>query len=1185
MGEESTGLGNNVDGGGSAEIRSDNHSNVNFAAEEINIVDSQVAGRDINVYGLSADEVAALVVKLKHADMPKVWNGHNPYPGLRAFQESDAKYFFGRESLIVQLLAHVARARFVVLSGPSGSGKSSAARAGLLHALRQGKLDGSETWLLATMSPQGDPLRNLALALQRATGAEAIGAKIAGEAGNDPHLLATAIEMYLTDDPRQRCLLLVDQFEEIFTQTKDPVTRQTFIGLLTGAAQPENSRMIIVLSLRSDFVSNCAGYPALRELLSREFQLVGAMEPNDLVKAISLPALEVGAEIEAALVSRIMDDMHGEPGALPLMSFALRDLFEAEQSRSGRPMDLTLQEYLDRGGLEQALQRHADAVFATFSDEQKALARNVFSRLIEVGQGRVDTRRTASFDELIPAGADPAEVSAVVMAMAHKDVRLLTTDRVASDATKDVPESATRTVTIAHEKLIEAWPWLHALVDENRDLIALQNQLSRDAATWAEDNDSGFLYQGGRLLQIEEKLGLLQPNLDELSTRFVEASLAEREHREAEAEANRRKDEELRSQQRVGRILRWATVIVGLLLIVAVVLAFQANSSANVAQSAKATSDANAEVAFIAQVTSDANARAAATSEAQVAQLKTSIQASQLALASGAELQNNQELALLLAAAALGINDQPNSLHSFYGAVYTPFRRSLYGHTDRVWSAVFSPDGTLIVTASEDGSAKLWDVASGAEVASLDGHTDWVNTASFSPDGTLIVTASDDGGAKVWDVASGAAVASLDGHTFGVNSAVFSPDGALIVTASGDGSAKLWDALSGTEVASLEWHNGGVNTATFSPDGALVITASDDGSAKLWDVASGAEVASLDGHTDAVRLGAFSPDGMMIVTTCWDGSAKVWDVASGAELASLDGHTFEVNSAAFSPDGALIVTASSDGSAKVWDVASGREVASLDGHTDAVTSAAFSPDGVLIVTASGDGSAKVWDVSTSEEVASLNGHTDAVLSAAFSPDGALIVTARGDRSAKVWDVANGAAVASLHGHTGSVNTAAFSPDGALVVTASGDGSAKVWDVASGVEVASLDGHTDWVNSAVFSPDGTLVVTASNDESAKVWDVANGLAVASLDGHADEVNSAAFSPDGALIVTASWDGSAKVWSIYPTLESKIAVARERLSRGFTDAECQSFFRDDLASCPRTVDALFALFDDDLAARQP
>ncbi len=211
--------------------------------------------------------------------------------------------------------------------------------------------------------------------------------------------------------------------------------------------------------------------------MSQQFQLVGAMAPPDLAKAITLPALEVGAEIDPALVSRIMADMKGEPGALPLMSFALRDLFEAEKSAKGQPMDLTLPEYLERGGIESALERHANKVFDEFSDEQKALARGVFSKLIEVGQGRADTRRTAVFTELVPAGTEQEAVEAVVIALAQEDVRLITTD-VATSGEEITHEAITHaTVTIAHEKLIDAWPWLRQLVDENREMIALQNQI------------------------------------------------------------------------------------------------------------------------------------------------------------------------------------------------------------------------------------------------------------------------------------------------------------------------------------------------------------------------------------------------------------------------------------------------------------------------------------------------------------------------------------------------------------------------------------------------------------------------------------------------------------------------------------------------------------------------------------
>ena len=328
--------------------------------------------------GLTVDQVADLVVELKHKDQPKVWNGRYPYIGLTAFQESDAQYFFGRESLVDDLLLRVQESNFIVIAGPSGSGKSSVARAGLFHALREGRLEKSDRWLLATMQPKGDPITQLAQALERATKSTQIGDAIRSDGASTPTLLQRKIEMHLTDDPSQRCVLLVDQFEETFTQTKDKAARAAFINLLTTAATADEGRTIILLSLRSDFISHCARYPELRALMSQQFQLVGAMDPPDLAKAITLPSLEVGAEIDPALVSRIMADMKGEPGALPLMSFALRDLFEAEKSEKGKPMDLTLPEYLDRGGIESALERHANKVFDDFSDEQKTLATGCF---------------------------------------------------------------------------------------------------------------------------------------------------------------------------------------------------------------------------------------------------------------------------------------------------------------------------------------------------------------------------------------------------------------------------------------------------------------------------------------------------------------------------------------------------------------------------------------------------------------------------------------------------------------------------------------------------------------------------------------------------------------------------------------------------------------------------------------
>jgi cytidylate kinase len=490
-----------------------------------NITNAQAIaiGAGAAVYqGLTVEEVTVLFTEWKRADQPVVWDGRIPYLGLSAFQESDAQFFFGRESLVDDLLQRVTEASFITIAGPSGSGKSSVARAGLFHALRQGRLPRSDNWRLATMLPGGNPLEQLALAIERLTHLPGSGNHIRQNGLTNPLALHEQIQTLLTDDLDQRFVLLVDQFEESFTQTKDEAERAAFIQLLTTSAQIEGGRLIIILSLRSHFISHCARYPDLRELMSQQFQLVGAMEAHDLAKAITLPALEVGAEIDPALVSRIMIDMKGEPGALPLMSFALRDLFEVEKTRKGEPMDLTLPEYLHRGGIESALERHANQVFAHFSDEQQEMAKTIFSRLIEVGQGRVDTRRTAVFSELVPAGKDAAEVTAVVDALARPGARLLTTGGGHEDES-GMPTPIT--VTIAHEKLIDAWPWLRQLVDENREGLRLQRKLAEAASAWDSHNrDDSYLYRGARLMKIEASFADSDHQLSDLERAFLNAS-------------------------------------------------------------------------------------------------------------------------------------------------------------------------------------------------------------------------------------------------------------------------------------------------------------------------------------------------------------------------------------------------------------------------------------------------------------------------------------------------------------------------------------------------------------------------------------------------------------------------------------------------------------------------------------
>jgi beta-lactamase superfamily II metal-dependent hydrolase len=490
-----------------------------------------IAGGDIKV-GYSIEEVDKLLEKLGREFTPKPFSGKCPYPGLEAFRESDAAFFFGREAQVAALLERIKTSRFLMIAGPSGSGKSSLVRAGLLAKLKTNALPGSEEWLYATLRPGRQPLEALALAMSRA-GRTPQAAEYLRNHASQPRTLHEVAESLLEEDPRQRMLLFADQFEEIFTQTSEDrrSERRTFLELLTTAASIENGRVTVLCAMRSDFISHCAPYPGLNELLNQGFFQLGALQPEELVRAVALPASEAGLRLETELVTRVVNDVGSEPGILPLMQFALRDLFEASQAGGGVPA-LTLRGYLERGGLHKALQRHAEAEFARLSETEQELAKSIYSSLVEIGQGAQDTRRTARFSELVPASADPAQVQALVQRLA--DSRLLTTSET---------EGQERVVSIPHERLLDAWPWLRRLVDENRQAILLKNKIDDDALEWEQsERNASYLYTGARLATAEEHLNTHQLALSALGQAFIQAGIALRQQEIERQEALRQRE-------------------------------------------------------------------------------------------------------------------------------------------------------------------------------------------------------------------------------------------------------------------------------------------------------------------------------------------------------------------------------------------------------------------------------------------------------------------------------------------------------------------------------------------------------------------------------------------------------------------------------------------------------------------
>jgi WD40 repeat protein/transcriptional regulator with XRE-family HTH domain len=998
-----------------------------------------------------------------------------PYKGLREFEYDDAALFFGRESQIERVLARLAEARFVAVVGASGSGKSSFVRAGLLANIRATSANSGVAPRVALLTPGTHPVDELATSVSAAIGARGV---LADELRGDPHRLRGAVDR----GGDRGLVIVIDQFEELFTLCNEEAERRCFVGALIAAWRDYASPVVVIIALRADFYGRVTAYPELAAAVVAHQALIGPMSQTDLRRAIELPAAKTGLQLQPGLVETILEDLGDEPGALPLLSHALLETWQRR-----RRLMLTVSGYREAGGVRGAIAETAERTLHSLPEVDRSRARLVFLSVTDVSETSEPTRQRVDRAEL--AGRLPSDqVDRVLDVLA--EARLVTLDE--------------RTVVVAHEALIRHWPRLRGWIDADRAGLLLHRRLTDAARQWDTlDRETAALYRGARLATAREWAIDHPDRLSQLERDFLTASQA---NEQTEEDAARRR----------ARRLRGLVSGFGVLAVIVAALAVWALDQRSNAQWDRNTAQ------------------------------RQSARATSIALASSASalLNSRPDASLLLALEANRASARAEARSSALAALIAVSDPKvppiLDGHTNDVRGAAFSHDGRTLASVSDDGTVRLWNVAERQQLgAPLTGHANGYSGVAFSRDGRMLAFAVNNT-VRLWDVRTRSALGQpLTGHTGDVYDVAFSPDGRTLASAADDKTIRLWNARSRRQLAApLTGVGSIVLGVAFSPDGRTLASASDQ-AIELWDVRTRKRLGQPLGTNIQPGGGlAFSPDGRTLASAGFDNEIRLWNVRTHEQLgASLTGHTTLIADLAFSPDGRTLASASWDKTIRLWNARTHKRIgAPLVGHADEVTSVAFSPDGRTLASTSNDKTIRLWTLASRGERLGrpLRAHTDHVTSVAFGRDGTL-ASAGFDNTIRLWNMRTHKLLGRpLRGHTGTIHSVAFSPDGRTLASAGNDKTIRLWNVRSHKQLgAPLTGHINLVFGLAFSPDGRTL-TSAGDNTVRLWDVRThkqrGAPLNPRTGGIDSLTDVAFSPDGRTVAATTDEQTTRLWDV-------------------------------------------------------
>jgi WD40 repeat protein len=1103
----------------------------------------------------------------------------SPYRGWEPLEEKDAAVFFGRDAQIVRgmdalrgMRASGVESLFVIL-GPSGVGKSSFLRAGLLPRIRR---DDRHFLVAGIVRPERDVLtgeHGLAPAIHQLRVDMGLKAPALGDIKDacnraDALFVADLLEearlearKRLLDEaagtPLPTVILPVDQAEELFSADAGPQA-QRFLTLLAGLenhGDVTSRGLVVACTIRIDFYGSLQGTPELSSLKSVVFDELRPMAPANFKEVIVGPAQRATKAgrtltVQTDLVERLqLDSAHGAD-SLPLLSLTLALLYEDYGSTG----ELTVDGYEAMGGMNHVVQTQIDSVLArdpTVRESQlDRLHRAFIPWLATINPDNDQPMRRVARRSDLPANAR-LEIDALV------STRLL----VQGERDGEV------FVEVALESLLRQWADLASWLAAERDDLKEADNLERAAVAWEQnDRNSAWLLEGGRLSRSESLVSKpgFQDRLSHTSG-FLTASRAREDKRIADEE--RRKVAELRAAQEKQQVaeahaaaLRRRSQILRVVLAATVSIALVAIAGFVWASNAQSDATDRAREATALQLAGEGQAMLAGARPGGELQGMQQLLAAQAlkqtpegdrAVDSSVVVQRDvhkvievgspvRSVAVHPKGTVFASGEENGAVRLWDANTGKPLRDLLAGNGESggdekaVNAVAFSPDKQWVGSASEDGWVRWWNAVTGEPVGKvLNGHGTPVNAVAFSPDGRVIASAGDDNKVRLWHVGSGEPVGHpLTGNDKPVNAVAFSPDGELIASGGEDGTVRLWYAATGVPAEPpMTGDELPVNAVAFSPDGHRLASASDDRTVRLWDPNTARPVGKpLNAHKNWVLSVAFSRDGKRLVSGSADYTLLLWDVDAGKTIGdALTGHGKEVFSAAFSPDGRRIVSGMGDGTVRLWSV----EDAVPIEQGARLFSMATNADGRLIASGGGNGTIRLWDPVTGksrgETVAAHGGKQ--VHGVAFAPNGRRLASAGEDGTVQLWDVASRTAVGEpLRGHQGAVHAVAFAPDGRLLAAAGEDGTVQMWDVASRTAVGEpLTGHQGPVLDVAFAPNGDRIASAGADKTVRLWNVEERQQVGNpWTGHEAAVNSVSFSPDGRRVVSGSDDRNVRVW---------------------------------------------------------